>query len=140
AAVLPAVTPLSAAGAQPGNEHVTASFSGAATAQLTTAAGETHRAAVLVGQDLVSALAESPLGGLDLGAAAQPAIDAMATVLGATATAAEATDLALIASDMGGAFTVVPLIGEGIDAAVLLSDALLSTPAPAPQDSSPVAP
>ena len=34
AAVLPSVDPLVAAGAQPGNEHVTAAFSGAAIAEL----------------------------------------------------------------------------------------------------------
>lgn len=140
AEVLPAVTPLTAAGAQPGNEHVTTSFAGAATAEITTDTG-THRVAVLVGQDLVSALAESPLGGLDLAAATQPAIDAMAALLGATARAGQSTELSLVVSDMGGPFTVVPLIGEGIDAAVLLADALLVTPSPssrtAPQNVEP---
>jgi len=138
AEVLPALTALSAAGAQPGNEHVTASFAGAATAQLDTAAGTTHRVAVLVGQDLVRALAESPLGGLDLAAATQPALDAVAKVLGATARAGAVTDLTLVVSDLGGPFTVVPLIGEGIDAAVLISDALLVAPAPV-RDAGPAA-
>lgn len=127
AGVLPAVTPLSAAGAQPGNEHVTSSFAGAATGQLTTVDGTTHRVAVLVGQDLVSALADSPLGGLDLAAAVQPAVDAMAEVFGANARAAQGTDLKLVIADLGGPFTTVPLIGEGIDAAVLLADTLLAT-------------
>lgn len=132
AEVLPAVTPLTAAGAQQGTEHVTASFAGAATAELTTADGRTHRIAVLVGQDLVSALAESPLGGLDLAAATQPGVDAIAKVLGATARAGVVTEMSLVISDLGGPFTVVPLIGDGIDAAVLLPDALLTSPAAAP--------
>ncbi|QCX28598.1 flagellar motor switch protein FliN [Nocardioides jishulii] len=132
AEVLPAVTPLTAAGAQQGTEHVTASFAGAATAQLTVGDGRTHRIAVLVGQDLVSALAESPLGGLDLAAATQPAVDAIAGVLGATARAGVVTEMSLVISDLAGPFTVVPLVGDGIDAAVLLPDALLSAPAATP--------
>ncbi|GGD21314.1 flagellar motor switch protein FliN [Nocardioides daphniae] len=132
AEVLPAVTPLTAAGAQQGTEHVTASFAGAATAQLTTADGRTHRVAVLVGQDLVSALAESPLGGLDLAAATQPAVDALAAVLGATARAGVVTEMSLVISDLGGPFTVVPLVGDGIDAAVLFPDTILTGAAGAP--------
>jgi len=129
AEVIPAAAPLTAAGVQRGTEHVTASFAGAARAELTTADGMTYRMAVLVGQDLVQALKESPLGGLDLAAATQPAVDAVAAVLGATARAATVTDLGLAVSDLGGPFTVVPLIGEGIDAAVLYSDALLAASA-----------
>ncbi len=132
AEVLPAVTELTAAGTQPGTDHVTASFAGAATAQLVTEDGAEHRVAVLVGQDLVTALKESPLGGLDLAAATQPAFDAVAKVLGAKARAGVATELALVVSDLSGPFTVVPLIGEGIDAAVLISDALLPRIAAAP--------
>ena len=138
AEVIPAAAPLTAAGVQRGTEHVTASFAGAARAELTTADGMTYRMAVLVGQDLVQALKESPLGGLDLAAATQPAVDAVAAVLGATARAATVTDLGLAVSDLGGPFTVVPLIGEGIDAAVLISDALLVAPAPV-RDAGPAA-
>lgn len=129
AEVIPAAAPLSAAGVQRGTEHVTASFAGAARAELTTADGMTYRMGVLVGQDLVQALKDSPLGGLDLAAATQPAVDAVAAVLGATARAATVTDLGLVVSDLGGPFTVVPLIGEGIDAAVLYADALLAASA-----------
>ena len=132
AEVLPAVTPLTAAGTQPGTDHVTASFAGAATAQLVTEDGREHRVAVLVGQDLVTALNESPLGGLDLAAATQPAFDAVAKVLGAKARAGVATELALVVSDLDGPFTVVPMVGEGIDAAVLIADALLPVAATAP--------
>ncbi|WP_114422472.1 flagellar motor switch protein FliN [Nocardioides houyundeii] len=126
AAVLPAASPLSAVGAQPGNEHVTAAFAGAAIAPLEGPDGAVHhRVAVLVGEDLVRALAESPLGGLDLAAATQPAIDAAAQVLGMIAGAARQVELDLVVADLGGSFTAVPLVGQGIDAAVLMSDSLL---------------
>lgn len=128
AAVLPSVDPLIAAGAQPGTEHVTASFSGAALAELT--GGTNGRIAVLVGEELTSALSTSPLEGLDLAAATQPALDAVAAALGAAATGAHSVDLSLVASDLGPSFTVVPLIGAGIAAAVLIQDHLLSPSAP----------
>lgn len=121
AEVLPAATPLVAGGAQPGSEHVVSSFAGAATAEV--AGG---RIAVLVGDELVSALAASPLGGLDLAAAVQPALDAVAAVLGRSAQAATQVELGLVVADLGGPFTVVPLIGSGIAAALLLPDALLA--------------
>jgi flagellar motor switch protein FliN len=128
AAVLPSVEPLVAAGAQPGNEHVTAAFSGAAVAELE--GGRQGRIAVLVGEELTSALASSPIEGLDLAAATQPALDAIAATLGATARAARTVELDLVVSDLGPSFTVVPLIGEGIAASVLIQDHLLTEPAP----------
>ncbi|WP_309649217.1 flagellar motor switch protein FliN [Nocardioides sp.] len=121
AEVLPAATPLVAGGAQPGTEHVVSSFAGAAVAEV---AGS--RIAVLVGDELVAALEASPLGGLDLAAAVQPALDAVAAVLGGSAQAATQVELTLVVSDLGGPFTVVPLIGSGIAAALLLPDALLA--------------
>lgn len=123
AAVLPSIDPLVAAGAQPGNEHVTASFSGAAIAELE--GGLSGRIAILVGDELTGALASSPIEGLDLAAATQPAMDAAAAVLGGTAKAARTVDLALVVSDLGDDFTVVPLIGAGIAASVLIQDQLL---------------
>jgi flagellar motor switch protein FliN/FliY len=117
AAVLPAAEPLAASAAQPGTEHVTGLFAGAAIAELTGAV--TGRLGVLVGEELVAALSSSPLGGLDLSAATQPALDAAAAVLGASAGAARQVDLDLVLSDLGGDFTVVPLIGGGIAAALL---------------------
>jgi flagellar motor switch protein FliN/FliY len=123
AAVLPSVEPLTAAGAQPGNEHVTAAFSGAAVAELD--GPRTGRIAVLVGDELTDALASSPLEGLDLAAATQPALDAVAATLGGAARAARTVDLALVVSDLGTEFTVVPLIGAGIAASVLIQDHLL---------------
>ena len=81
ATVLPAAEPLTVAPAQPGTDHVTQTFAGAALADLDFPGGP--RIAVLVAADLVEALASSPLGGLDLAAAAQPALDAAAPALGA---------------------------------------------------------
>lgn len=125
AAVLPSVEPLIAAGAQPGNEHVTAAFSGAAVAELEGA--RPGRIAVLVGEELTGALEASPLEGLDLAAATQPALDAIAATLGASARAARTVELDLVVSDLGPAFTVVPLIGAGIAASVLIQDHLLTS-------------
>jgi len=133
AEVLPSVDPLVAAGAQPGNENVAASFAGAALAELD--GGLSGRIAVLVGEELTQALASSPIEGLDLAAAAQPALDAIAAALGGTAKAARTIELDLVASDLGPDFTVVPLIGTGIAASVLIQDHLLeSAPAEAPAD------
>ena len=138
AEVLPSVEPLMAAGAQPGNEHVTAAFSGAAIAELEGA--RPGRIAVLVGEELTDALASSPLEGLDLAAATQPALDAVAATLGASARAARTVALELVVSDLGPDFTVVPLIGAGIAASVLIQDHLLDGPAPAIDVHEPAAP
>jgi len=127
AAVLPSVDPLVAAGAQPGNEHVTAAFSGAAIAEID--GPVSGRIAVLVGDELTQALASSPIEGLDLAAATQPALDAAAAVLGGSAKAARTVELDLVLSDIGAAFTVVPLIGTGIAASILIQDHLLAGPA-----------
>src|SRR4051794_21991525 len=131
AEVLPSVEPLIAAGAQPGNEHVTAAFAGAAIAELEGA--RSGRIAVLVGEELTDALASSPLEGLDLAAATQPALDAVAATLGAAAGAARTVDLELVVSDLGPDFTVVPLIGAGIAASILIQDHLLDGPSPSPE-------
>jgi flagellar motor switch protein FliN/FliY len=139
AAVLPSVEPLVAAGAQPGNEHVTAAFAGAAIAELE--GPRAGRIAVLVGSELTDALASSPLEGLDLAAATQPALDAVAATLGAAARAARTVELELVVSDLGPDFTVVPLIGTGIAASVLIQDHLLegtATAAPEPVAAAPV--
>lgn len=127
AAVLPSVDPLVAAGAQPGNEHVTASFAGATIAEIDGA--RPGRIAILVSEELTGALESSPIEGLDLAAATQPALDAAAAVLGGTAKAGRTVELALVVSDLGPDFTVVPLIGAGIAASVLIQDHLLSAAA-----------
>ena len=130
ARVLPAVDPLTPAAPQPGTDQVTSGLAGAASAELDGPRG--GRVTVLVAADLVEALASSPLGGLDLSAAVQPAVDAAAGALGCTARAAREVPLELVAGDMGGSFTVVPLLAPGPVAAVLVSDAALRPAAPAP--------
>lgn len=125
---LPAVTPLTLGPVQPGSPHVTAAFAGGAIADLD--GGVPGSVAILVGKELVDALATSPLGGLDVAAAVQPAIDAAALRLGARARGARTLDLGAdgfdIAAELGGAFSTVPLIGLGIAAAVLVPEATLA--------------
>lgn len=131
AQALPSVDPFTVGTPVAGDDRVADGYAGAATAELD---GPTPgRLVVLVGSDLVDALAASPLGGLDLAAATQPAFDAAASALGATARAAEAVDLALVVATMSGPFTVVPLVGTGTGAALLMSD-------PAPADAERPAP
>jgi flagellar motor switch protein FliN len=137
AQVLPAVEPLTAADAQPGTEHVTGTFAGAAIADLEPAG--LGRIAVLVAADLVEALASSPLGGLDLAAATQPAIDAVAASLGTKAGAARAVELSLVVADLG-PFTAVPLLGTGFAAAVLITDAALAVAEEVAEAGAPAAP
>lgn len=124
---LPSAAELITGPAQPGSEHVASAFAGGARVDLD---GVPGRVAVLVGQDLVDALAASPLGGLDLAAACQPALDAAARQLGAHARAAETLDLGAegfdITAALGEDFTTVPLIGVGIDAAVLVAASTLA--------------
>jgi flagellar motor switch protein FliN/FliY len=135
--VLPASEPLIAGAPRPGDASVVEPFAGAVLADLE---GPTSgRVAVLVGNDLVAALAGSPLGGLDLGAALQPTLDAVAEGLGARVGAARQVDLGLVVHDLGGAFVAVPLDGSGPAAAILIPDSALAlapqaveAPAPAP--------
>jgi flagellar motor switch protein FliN/FliY len=134
AAVLPATEHLAAAPPTPGSADCTAPYAGAALAVLDLPGDP--RLAMLVGADLVAALAGSPLGGLDLAAAAQPALDAAAAALGTTARAAQTVDLDLVVSDLGGPFTVVALAGDaGSAGALLVPDAVLATAAGAPAGS-----
>ncbi|HWJ81110.1 MAG TPA: flagellar motor switch protein FliN [Nocardioides sp.] len=127
AAELPSVTPLTAGPEQPGSPHVAAAFAGGAVAALDGVPGQV---VVLVGADLVSALAASPMGQLDVAAAVQPALDAAAARLGGRARPATALDLPddaeALPTALGGDFVTVPLIGVGIDAAVLVPAATLA--------------
>lgn len=123
AEVIPSADPLVAMGAQPGTEHVTAAFAAGVTAELQ--GPVTGRLGLLVAQDLVSALESSPLGGLDLAAAVQPTLDVIAEALGTQVGPARLVDLKLVVADLGPDFTVVPLLGSGFAAAVLLQNATL---------------
>ena len=136
--VLPSAERLTAGEAQPGSAHVVQAFAGAATATLT--GPVTGQVTILVGDELVAALAGSPIGGLDLAAAVQPALDAVAAALGAGAQVARDLALELVVGDLGGPFTAVPLLGAGLVAAVLIPDATLAQAVPASSASAPVTP
>lgn len=127
AASLPAVTPLTPGPAQPGSPHVTAAFAGGAIAELD--GGVPGAVVVLVGTELVEALATSPIGALDVASAVQPALDAAARQLGAHARSGRTLDLDAegydITVELGGPFSTVPLIGAGIAAAVLVPETTL---------------
>lgn len=123
---LPAIRPLSVGGAQPGQVMSDADFPGALVAGLV---GQPHaRIGLLVGTDLVAALADGPTGPLSLASALQPAFDAAAATLGARSETAVATDAATLAHDLGATHTLVPLMDGGFAAAVLLTDDLLRMP------------
>ncbi len=129
--LLPAATPLTPGAPQPGNLGTPSSYEGAA---LATFEGMVPGAvAVLVGTDLVQALASSPLGSLDLAAASQPALDGAAEALGARVGAARTVPLDLVVNDLGHPFTVVPLnAADGTTvAALLVNDSSLETAAQA---------
>jgi flagellar motor switch protein FliN/FliY len=136
-AVLPAVSPLAPAAPKPGRLDSTTGFAGAAIADFEGVVPGS--VAVLVGPDLVQALEASPLGSLDLAAAAQPALDAAAAALGARVGAARTVSLELVVNDLGHAFTVVPLLGAGGSAALMVADGALSAAAAArPAPAAPV--
>jgi flagellar motor switch protein FliN len=125
ASVLPAAEPLVAGAPTPGTEAVLDGYAGAVVADLE--GSLTGRIAVLVGPDLVGALAASPLGGLDLAAALQPTLDAAADALGVAAGAARQVELGLVLADLGGPFTAVPLAGGAPVASLLLPNDVVTS-------------
>ena len=101
-----------------------ADWAGAAVAPL--AGTKTGQVGVLVGADLVAALAESPMGPLELGAAVQPSLDAAASAMGTTAGAGRSLGAAEVAEALAQATVAVPLVSGGSTIAVFL----LTDPAP----------
>ena len=141
AEVLPAITPLSPGRPQAGDAGAPSAFAGAAIAELEgTLPGAL---VVLVGADLVDALASSPLGSLDLAAAAQPALDAAAAAFGGRVAAARTVPIELVENDLGTPYTLVPLLAEpGAatgQAALLVSDSSLEAYAASVQAVAPTA-
>lgn len=132
AEALPSTTPLTTAPSQPGSPHVTTAFAGAVQAPLEGVPGPL---VLCVGSELVDALAAAPMGGLDVAAAVQPAIDAAAAGFGARAGTATRLDLDAPDFDvvrvLGGEFLTVPLIGTGIAAALLVPTATAASARPA---------
>lgn len=125
--VLPAVAPLAPGQPQSGDLGTPAAYAGAAIAEFEgTLPGAL---AVLVGADLVEALASSPLGSLDLAAAVQPALDGAAAAFGGRVGAARTVPIELAVNDLGFPFTVVPLVTEPAtangQAALLITESAL---------------
>lgn len=88
---------------------------------------------VLVGADLAGALATAPSGALDLGAALQPALDAMAVALGSSAGAGEAVTGATLTAAVAKAAVAVPLVaGDAVVAVVFLGTPASATAATVP--------
>ena len=127
AALLPAAAPLSPGDPAVGTLASATGFAGAAIASFEGAV--TGSVAVLVGPDLVAALAASPLGSLDLAAAVQPALDAAAEALRARVGAARTVGTDLVLGDLGAPFTVVPLVSAAGGAALLINDEALESAA-----------
>jgi flagellar motor switch protein FliN len=92
---------------------------------------------LLVGKDLVEALAGAPEGPLEVGAALQPALDAAATALGSAASAAQTVPTEGLAEVLAATDLAVPLMSGKTTAAVLL---LSAVPNAAPQNGSNGAP
>jgi len=83
--------------------------------------GSDSHVGVLVRADLGEALAAAPDGGLDLGAAVQPALDAAAQALGAAAGPGQTLAGSALADTLGRALIAVPLMAGGeVAAAVFL--------------------
>jgi flagellar motor switch protein FliN/FliY len=84
---------------------------------------------VLVGADLAGALATAPSGALDLGAALQPALDAMALALGSSAGAGEAVTGSTLTAAVAKAAVAVPLVaGDAVVAVVFLGTPASASP------------
>lgn len=125
---IPAASELFAADAQPVTEHVVAPFGNAVVADL--ASPWTGRIAILIGTDLVKALASSPMGPLDLAAALQPSFDNAAQVIGASVGRARQVILPDLLAEVGMPARVVPLVGDTVAAAVIVPDSVAMAVAP----------
>ncbi len=135
AGVLPSVHPLVAGEPLAGNSAVASSFAGGAVCSVSGGG----RIAILVGADLVDALSSSPVAGLDLAAAIQPALDAAATSLGHRAEVGRQLSPIEIVSELGEPFTVVTLAGaEEVIAALLVPTSLLADASETASSASPV--
>jgi len=103
-------------------------WSVAAVADFVTEAG---LVGVLVKQDLTAALAAAPDGGLDLGAAVQPALDAAAATLGVGARTGRSLAGAALIETWESATVAVPLMSGGaVEAVLFLTSTAPVTPPP----------
>jgi flagellar motor switch protein FliN len=123
AAVLPAAEPLTVGAVAEGDPQVAGPFSGAVLAEVE--GPVPGRIAVLVGRELVEALASSPVGKLDLAAALQPTLDAVAESLHTRVGAARMVGIGLVVRDIGSPFTVAFLHTSSVAGAIIVPDSLL---------------
>jgi flagellar motor switch protein FliN/FliY len=138
AAVLPSSETLAATSVEPVSAQTTKLFAKAVVAEL--AGGLSGSIAILVADDIVEAIKNSPIEGLDLAAAVQPALDAAAEVLGGSAQVGRSMTPAAASKLLGADHTLVHLAGSSIAAAVIVADANLvgtSLPAAAPFEAAP---
>ncbi|WP_019144108.1 flagellar motor switch protein FliN [Aeromicrobium massiliense] len=126
AAALPSVDALTAGPAERPSPVLVSAFAAAVVADLGGAGG---RIGLLVAPGLVAALADTPLGELDLTAVVQPAIDAAAEQLGRSAAGARVVDLGAIDAEMGETYIASVIADSAPVAALLVSD---TAAAPAP--------
>jgi flagellar motor switch protein FliN/FliY len=116
AELLPATRPLSPGTLQPGPLGAEGEWAGAAIAHLN---GSTDSfVGVLVGQELVDALKDTPLGELDVADAVQPALDAAAAALGATAGAAQGLNPATLGPSLTATAAMIPMLSTDATDAV----------------------
>ncbi len=132
AAALPSVDPLTAGPAERPAPGLAGAFAAAVVADLGGARG--GRLGLLVAPALVAALADTPLGELDLTAVVQPALDAAAEQLGRSAQAARQVELSALDAEMGEAYVASVIVDSAPVAALLVSDT-----AAAPVDAAPAA-
>lgn len=132
--LLPATSELSVGTPQPPALVEASAWAGAAVA---TFSGSRGTVAVLVGTELVNALAESPMGPLELGAAMQPSLDAAARALDTAAGAAQSLTASEVPTALADASVAVPFVTAEGTAAVLLVGGLEEQTAPAAPKSGP---
>ncbi len=117
APLLPSAGPLAPGVPQPAALVDPAAWAAAAVAPLERVPGA--MVGVLVPRDLVDALAAAPNGALDVAAAVQPALDAAAAALGASAGQAQTVTGPDLAATLVAASTALPLLADGQTGAVL---------------------
>jgi flagellar motor switch protein FliN len=120
--LLPATSELSVGAPQPVALVDASAWAGAAVATL--AGSRNGKVGVLVGAELVAALAESPMGPLELGAALQPSLDAAAAAVGMSAGAGQTVHSSAVETAINESSVAVPLVAGGTTAAVLLLSGL----------------
>jgi flagellar motor switch protein FliN/FliY len=126
-ALVPAGAPLALDAPRAAADVDPAAWAAGAVAALNAGGANAH-VAVLVGPDLVQALASAPAGALDLGAALQPALDAAAAALGCAASAGRTLTAGEVAALLTPDAVAVPLHAGGVPTAVVVARTASETP------------